>query len=129
MKARPELVVGIALALVLFVILARPVLHSIREDWALATRTIYVRYVDTFLVFLIAVLSISLLLTSYLAYRREHAPPLFWLVGVFALFSLKAVLTLLDLAVGGPKFWLVDTISHLLDFAILLLFALALLYG
>ena len=113
----------------LFVIIARPVLHGIREDWALLTRTIYVRYVDTFLVFLIAVLSISLLLTSYLAYRREHAPPLFWLVGVFALFSLKAILTLMDLAAGGPKFWLVDTISHLLDFAILLLFALALLYG
>ncbi len=116
--ANDGLAIGISivtLVLVAVLILAgvNPALQAFRDT--------YIKYVDIFIVIGVTIVSLLLFAISSHAYRIDGNPRIAFVAAAFFLFSVKLILTLLDV-ISGPNKWLIDAATHIMDFGILALF-------
>jgi len=112
--------------LALVILLSAVILLGDLHPTLRATRTVYEAYFDMFIVFGITIISFFLSALSIRAYRRDGNPRLAYVSGAFFLYAAKMVLVLMNM-LSAPEYWLVDSVIHIFDLGILLLFFLGVL--
>ena len=112
--------VAIGISIVTLVLVAVLILAGVNPAFK-AFRDAYIKYVDIFIVIGVTIVALLMFAISFHAYRIDGNPRIAFVAAAFFLFSVKLLLTLLDV-ISGPNKWLIDAAAHLMDFGILVLF-------
>ncbi len=90
-----------------------------------AVKTAYEEHLDAYIVFAVAVIAYVLFAVALRAYLQNFNPKIAYVAGAFLLYAVKLSLVFIDVATG--RRWLPDSVNHIMDLGILLLFFIGVL--